>query len=120
MTIMKHGTVEVAPDGHVTISDFVFAGVDSSAAQAEAVLWAIRRLTGVRPRAAGGPVRPDVTYRVDEHGAEVFVPETDGVVVPDRPLTDAERELRAEGKRVADTIYDDAMARAKGEKEPTE
>lgn len=50
MTIKKHGTVEINPDGGVTIRDFVFEGVNLPAATNEVVIWAVNRLTEPRPQ----------------------------------------------------------------------
>ena len=51
-------------------------GIDSTAAQS------FGKLTGIVPRAKGGPVNANSAYMVGEQGPEMFVPSSDGYILP--------------------------------------
>ncbi|MGL1833039.1 phage tail tape measure protein [Rhodocyclaceae bacterium SMB388] len=47
-------------------------------------------LSGIKPRAAGGPVSGGSTYLVGERGPELFVPRNSGSIVPNNKLQSAQ------------------------------
>lgn len=51
----------------------------------------------MQARAGGGPVVAGEMYKVGEQGEELFVPHTDGVIIPTQPTRDIMRELSAVG-----------------------
>lgn len=51
----------------------------------------------MQARAGGGPVVAGEMYRVGEQGEELFVPHTDGVIIPTQPTRDIMRQLTAVG-----------------------
>lgn len=69
---------------------------------------------GIPQRAAGGPVRARKPYWVGERGIELFVPQTDGAIVPNHRLFAANRAAIQDGDGVIpmDAMEENAMALA--------
>ena len=59
--------------------------------------WGNSGMWGMGVRAAGGPVRGNVPYLIGERGPEVFVPRTQGFVVPNNMLRQLAKSATSRG-----------------------